>query len=160
MRLGVSTQVFKEKVNKHHDAYRAKRIHFVPIVTSTYGRLHEEAVRFGAVLSVNVAKREAAFCNTGHRFEDVVARKVEWVFASLGASIARGMAIRACGLTHAREAFTRRTKGWRTQEDIMAGTWGDQDSYDSDDAENQGWAGSLGALGGAGGTGRAISPAA
>jgi len=123
--------VHKGKMEKHSGAYTGMGFHFVPVVTSTLGKLHPETVRFGTIAAVNIARREAAFYNSGYKFARLVDMKVEWVFARLGVEIARGMARRACGLHFARHAPPRQS-GWLTQEDLDGGRdWGALDAVGS-----------------------------
>mmetsp|Transcript_25696 Transcript_25696/g.65360 ORF Transcript_25696/g.65360 Transcript_25696/m.65360 type:complete len:185 (-) Transcript_25696:77-631(-) len=116
-----------EKVTKHSGAYAGMGLRFVPIVTSTLGKLHSETVRFGTIVAVNIARQEAAFYNSGYKFERLVGMKVEWVFARMGVEIARGMALRACGIQYARHVPPPRAR-WLTQEDLAKGAdWGELD---------------------------------
>mmetsp|Transcript_36566 Transcript_36566/g.91992 ORF Transcript_36566/g.91992 Transcript_36566/m.91992 type:complete len:197 (+) Transcript_36566:388-978(+) len=125
------------KLQKHGLAYNTKNMTLVPFVTTTLGKLHPETVHTTMVLAINIARREAAFCNTGLKFQTVVDQKLQWVHRALGAHIARGMALRACGLDYVWESLPPRSRGWRTQEDITAGAcWGDLGFFDSDSSSS------------------------
>ena len=49
----------------------------------------------------------------------------------IGAAIAKGMVVRACGLACAKHAMDPPSRGWRTQEDLLEGKdWGDLVEFD------------------------------
>jgi hypothetical protein len=123
-----------EKMHKHHAAYNChgqKGFTFVPFVMSTLGRLHPDTQRCLSLLAFRMSQIEVAHRPSELEFHSVVARNTARVHAVVGASIAKGMALRVCGLASGKDSRDPPSRGWRTQLDLLEEReWGDLGGHD------------------------------
>jgi hypothetical protein len=123
------------KEKKHGSAYNChgygRGFTFVPFVMTPLGRLHPETQRCLSHLATRMSQIEVAFRPSELPFVEVVARNTARVHSVIGASIAKGMALRVCGLASSRDSRDPPSRGWRTQMDLLEGQdWGDLGDYD------------------------------
>jgi hypothetical protein len=129
--LTVLKRAHQGKMEKHHRAYNCRGYTFVPFVTTTGCKLHTEAKRFLSFLAIRMAQIQIAFRPSERDFEELVDLNTARVHSVVGAAIAKGMALRACGLACAKHAMDPPSRGWRTQEDLLEGKdWGDLVEFD------------------------------
>jgi hypothetical protein len=123
-----------EKMRKHHAPYNChgqRGFTFVPFVMSTLGRLHPETQRCLSQLAFRMSQIEVAHRPSELEFHEVVARNTARVHAVVGASIAKGMALRVCGLASGKDSRDPPSRGWRTQLDLLEEReWGDLGGHD------------------------------
>jgi hypothetical protein len=103
----------------------------VPFVTTTLGKLHPESQRCLALLAFRISQIEVAHRPSELEFHEVVARNKARVHSVMGASIAKGMALRVCGMASTRDSREPPSRGWRTQLDLLEEKdWGDLGGHD------------------------------
>jgi hypothetical protein len=123
-----------DKMRKHkaaYDCHGQKGYTFVPFVTTTLGKLHPETQRCLDQLAFRIAQIEVAHRPSELEFHEVVARNKARVHAVIGASIAKGMALRVCGMASTRDSRDPPSRGWRTQLDLLEEKeWGDLGGHD------------------------------
>ena len=124
----------KMKETKHKRAYEChghSGFTFVLFVMTPLGRLHPETQQCLSHLATWMSQIEVVFCPSELAFVEVVAHNTAWVHSIIGASIAKGMALRVCGLASSRDSRDPPSSGWHMQMDLLEGQdWGDLGDYD------------------------------
>ena len=104
---------------------------FVPFVTTTLGKLHPESLRCLSQLAVRISQIEVAYRPSELDFSVVVANNTNRVHSVIGATIAKGIALRLTGTAGTKGWKVPPSRGWRTQLDLLEGQdWGDLGDYD------------------------------
>ena len=94
--------------------------------------MHDEAVRCLAIMALRRAQLKVAIQPSHLPFRMIVGRTNAALQAMIGTAVARGVAMRLMGLDTIRHLGNPPTRGWFTQEDLLA-RWYEVGCDDEDD---------------------------
>ena len=94
--------------------------------------MHDEAVRLLAIMALRRAQLKVAIQPSHLPFSMIVGQTSSALQATIGTAIARGVAMRIMGVDTIRHLGNPPTRGWFTQEDLLA-RWYEVGSDDEDD---------------------------